>query len=259
MGNSAFKDRDYIKKRYGTAKRVFGFMQGLAVFALLLFVLLFTGRFYWLYNFEEAIKSRHISKVEIVEINTNHGFDDIESFLYTIASLAEIKVKSISYKDQKQSIGNIFIHSGTIKREGLSVGDSLDAYTLPSNSSTLFPAEYCKSIPELFKSDLRLMIFTATLFVLSVFVFRWKRRSITKNIASDNYEEIVGECISKSTMDRVIRFKYESCAKTRKQQDIVTREEFEQISVADRLVLFVMRESPKRPFIRPIIPVVTGD
>ena len=259
MGNSAFKDRDYIKKRYDTANGVFGFMQGGSVFALLLFALLFTGRFYWLHNFKEATKSRRIRKVEIVEININHGFDDIESFLYTVASLAEIKVKFISDKNQKQSIGNIFIHYGTIKRAGLSVGDSLDAYALPSNPFTLFPAEYSNSVPRMFKSDLRLMIFTTALFVLSVFVFRWKRKSLTKNIASDDYEEIVGECISKSAMDRAVRFKYEISGKIKKQQDIVTKKEFEQISVGERLVLFVMRESPKRPFIKPIVPVLTGD
>ncbi|MBT8490271.1 MAG: hypothetical protein KJN62_04415, partial [Deltaproteobacteria bacterium] len=83
MGNNAFKDKDYIKKRYGTALRVFGFMQGFAILALLFFSLVFTGRFYWLHNYEKAIKNRCISKVEIVDININHGFDDIESFLYT--------------------------------------------------------------------------------------------------------------------------------------------------------------------------------
>jgi hypothetical protein len=58
---------------------------------------------------------------------------------------------------------------------------------------------------------------------------------------------------------RAVRFKYEISGKIKKQQDIVTKKEFEQISVGDRLVLFIMREGSKRPFIRPIIPVVTGD
>jgi hypothetical protein len=60
-------------------------------------------------------------------------------------------------------------------------------------------------------------------------------------------------------IDRAVRFKYEISGKIKKQQDIVTKKEFEQISVGDRLVLFIMREGSKRPFIRPIIPVVTGD
>lgn len=259
MINSAFKDKDYIKRRYGTAQRVFGFLQGFGVFAVLLFLLVFTCRFYWLHNFDKAIKNGQVLDVEIVEININQGFNDIESCLYFFALLAEMKVVPVSDVGEGQSQGRIFIHSALVKRMEFSIGDSLSAYTSPSKPSTLFPVEYCKSVSEMFRHDLVFSIILTSFLIFSAYVFRWKRNSITKDIYSNDYDKVVGVCLSKSAMDRTVRFKYEVSGKTRKKEDIVTSDEFEQISVGDQLSLLVPRGNPKRPFIRPMNPVVIDE
>ena len=256
MINGAFKDQGYIKRRYGTAQRVFRFMQGFAVLGILFFLLSFTSRFYWLHNFDKAIKNGKVVEVNIVEIKMNPGLGDLKSFLYTLGALAEIKVVLVSDMGKDESRGRIFIHSGLVKRMRLSIGDSLSAYTSPTESSTLFLAVYPKSILELSKSDLVLFVLVMSLLISGAFVFKWKRNSITKNIYSTDYDEVVGVCLSKSVMDRTVRFRYEISGKTKKKVDVVTSDEFEQISVGDRLSLLVPREHPKRPFIRPMTPVV---
>ena len=45
MIHNAFSDQKYIKKRYGTAKRVFMFMESVAVVAIFIFFIVFAGRF----------------------------------------------------------------------------------------------------------------------------------------------------------------------------------------------------------------------
>lgn len=249
MIHKAFNDQNYIKERYGTANRVFLFMQSFAVFALFLFFAVFVCGLYWVNQFEKALELNDVAEGEVTRIDINQGFNDTESFVYFTAILGEVEILS------KQNKYRLYMPSGIIGDMGIKVGKTIPILKLPGKTS-VFPVGYDKSIPELYKLEVLFFLFVIIVIGSSFILFRWIRVGMTRYISTSNIQEIIGVCTALSPMDRTVTFRYEITDKKRFSRDIVTRQEYKQISVGDKLHLIVPRENIKRAYIRPIEPLV---